>query len=186
MDMVTYYNENIFTNKMKWCCSNVMEDGAEIKISISQARLLKNKCGKEVVKTSLSEKEVRYVILASAMYDIVNSNNMKIFIICKNKAEVIFYHMLLQKLMLDSELSSDKIKAGEYLNSTVTYNTMNGNSVIFSVIGDIQNFKAKLLLADVIYAYIPKNANNKSVSTIASLSANAEKVLILTEKEDNL
>ena len=186
MDMVTHYNKNIFTDKMAWCCSDILEDGAEIKISFSQARLLKYKYGKEVVRTSLTEKEVRYVILASVMYDIVNSSNQKMFIICKNKAEVVFYHMLLQKLMLDSGFSNDKIKAGKYLNSTITHDTMNGNSVIFSVISDMQNLKAKMLLADAIYAYIPKNANNKSVSTIASLSANAGKVLILTEKEDNL
>lgn len=183
MDMVTYYNENIFTDKMAWCCSNIFEEGAEIKISSSQAILLKSKYGKEVVKTSSPEKEIRYIILASVIYDIVNSDNMKIFVICKNKAEVVTYNTMLQKLMIDSGFSEEKIKIGKRSNSVVAYETLN-STVMLATLGDINDLRAKMSLADSIYAYIPKNANNKSVSTIASLSTNAKKILILTEKEE--
>lgn len=184
MDMVKYYNENIFTDKMAWCCSSILEDGAEIKISSSQARLLKHKYGKEVVKTSSPEKDIRYTILASAIYDIVNSNNIKIFIICKNKAETIFHDTLLQKLMLDSGFSESKIKIDMRATSSISYETINNNTVTLTTLGNMNDLKAKISLANYIYAYIPKNANNKSVSTIASLSVNAKKILILTEKEE--
>lgn len=168
---------------MMWCYSNIMEDGAGIKISSSQARLLKHKYGKEAVKTSLSEKEIRYVILANVMHDIVNSDSVKVFVICKNKAEVIFYNVLLRKLMVSSGFSEEKIKVGEPKNSVSVYNGSNNCTVVFSVMDGIHKATAKVSSADAVYAYIPKNANNKSANTIISLSVKAKKILMLLEKE---